>query len=203
MARPSNPDLVKTIHQLAISEILEKGIESLSMRRLAKKARITPTTIYYYFSDKEDLLSKIKLVGIRDLDNWIFKRIDPEKNASGQMRQFVYAFLDWCVYNLNLAELVFEKLPIKTGDHSISDRDYYRPFFRAVDIFRRGVRNGEFQIENESLFTSLAFAWIYGIVRLHMHNVFIPEHRNNLDKLTDYMLDFIFQKIMIKEHINE
>ena len=203
MPRPSNPLLVKTIHQLAISEILENGVKNLSIRKLAKKAGVTPTTIYYYFSDKEDLLSKIKLERIRDLDNWIIKRINPEKNASEQIRQFVYAFLDWCVQNINIAELIFEKLPNLSGEKSIIYRDYYRPFFRVVDILKKGVQSGEFNLENEKLFTSLGFAWIYGIVRLHLHNVFIPEHRNNLDKLTDSMLDFIFQAIKNKEHINE
>ena len=203
MPRPSNPLLVKTIHQLAISEILEKGVKNLSIRKLAKKAGVTPTTIYYYFSDKEDLLSKIKLDRIRDLDNWIIKRINPEKNATEQIRQFVYAFLDWCVQNINIAELIFEKLPNLSGEKSIVYRDYYRPFFRVVDILKKGVQSGEFNLENEKLFTSLGFAWIYGIVRMHLHDVFIPEHRNNLDKLTDSMLDFILQGIKNKEHINE
>ena len=203
MPRPSNPLLVKTIHQLAISEILEKGVKNLSIRKLAKKAGVTPTTIYYYFSDKEDLLSKIKLDRIRDLDNWIIKRINPEKNATEQIRQFVYAFLDWCVQNINIAELIFEKLPNLSGEKSIVYRDYYRPFFRVVDILKKGVQSGEFNLENEKLFTSLGFAWIYGIVRMHLHDVFIPEHRNNLDKLTDSMLDFILQGIKKKEHKNE
>ena len=49
-----------------------------------------------------------------------------------------------------------------------------------------------------------AVSWAgYFLLRLHMYNGFIPEHRNNLDRLTDYMLDFIFQKITKKEHINE
>ena len=203
MPRPSNPLLVKTIHQLAISEILENGVKNLSIRKLAKKAGVTPTTIYYYFSDKEDLLSKIKLDRIRDLDNWIIKRINPEKNATEQIRQFVYAFLDWCVQNINIAELIFEKLPNLSEKKSIIYRDYYRPFFRVVDILKKGVQSGEFNLENEKLFTSLGFAWIYGIVRMHLHDVFIPEHRNNLDKLTDSMLDFILQGIKNKEHINE
>ena len=203
MPRPSNPLLVKTIHQLAISEILEKGVKNLSIRKLAKKAGVTPTTIYYYFSDKEDLLSKIKLERIRDLDNWIIKRINPDKNATEQIRQFVYAFLDGCVQNINIAELIFEKLPNLSGKKSIIYRDYYRPFFRVVDILKKGVHSGEFNLENEKLFTSLGFAWIYGIVRMHLHDVFIPEHRNNLDKLTDSMLDFILQGIKKKEHINE
>ena len=147
MPRPSNPLLVKTIHQLAISEILEKGVKNLSIRKLAKKAGVTPTTIYYYFSDKEDLLSKIKLDRIRDLDNWIIKLINPEKNATEQIRQFVYAFLDWCVQNINIAELIFEKLPNLSGEKSIIYRDYYRPFFRVVDILKKGVHNGEFKLE--------------------------------------------------------
>ena len=150
-----------------------------------------------------DLLSKIKLDGIRDLDNLIIKRINPEKNATEQIRQYVYAFLDWCVQNINIAELIFEKLPNLSGEKSIIYRDYYRPFFRVVDILKKGVQRGEFNLKNEKLFTSLGFAWIYGIVRMHLHDVFIPEHRNNLDKLTDSMLDFILQGIKNKEHINE
>ena len=94
-------------------------------------------------------------------------------------------------------------MPNLSGEKSIVYRDYYRPFFRVVDILKKGVQSGEFNLENEKLFTSLGFAWIYGSVRMHLHDVFIPEHRNNLDKLTDSMLDFIIQGIKKKEQINE
>ena len=46
------------------------------MRNLAKNAGITPTTIYYYFKNKEDLLDQVKLYAISDLDAYLNLKIE-------------------------------------------------------------------------------------------------------------------------------
>ena len=68
MARPANPELIEKLILLTINDIHEHGTKKLSMRNLATKANITPTTIYYYFENKEDLLDQVKLYAISDLD---------------------------------------------------------------------------------------------------------------------------------------
>jgi TetR/AcrR family transcriptional regulator, multidrug resistance operon repressor len=55
--RDSNKeDIVK---QKAIQLLVEKGIEGFSMNRLAKESKISVATLYIYYSDKDDLITKI------------------------------------------------------------------------------------------------------------------------------------------------
>jgi TetR/AcrR family transcriptional repressor of multidrug resistance operon len=61
MPRPPNPDLIRTIKNIVATEVQKKGVDGLSLRHIAKCAGITPSTIYYYFENKEDLLNAIKL----------------------------------------------------------------------------------------------------------------------------------------------
>src|SRR5690606_10552707 len=48
--------LRKNILQAASQEFLEHGYEDFSLRRVAERIGYTPTTIYLYFRNKDDLL---------------------------------------------------------------------------------------------------------------------------------------------------
>jgi AcrR family transcriptional regulator len=50
------PELRETILQAAQELFLEVGFEHFSMRRLARKVGYSPTTLYIYFRDKQDII---------------------------------------------------------------------------------------------------------------------------------------------------
>lgn len=47
------------IRQEAIKMIVENGFDGFSMQKLAKKAAISPSTIYVYFKSREDLVNQL------------------------------------------------------------------------------------------------------------------------------------------------
>lgn len=195
MSRPANPQLVESIIKLSLKAIQENGAQNLSMRSLADQANITPTTIYYYFKNKDDLMEQINLWGINNLDDYINARIKPRSSPKIQLRQLITAFIDWCIKNHFLAEVLFENMTPNPGFNPQTIRKYYRTFFRASSIIKAGNETGDFTVENENMFVTVGFAWLYGLVNLHIHNTFIPDHRNKLDELINYVLDFIFKQI--------
>src|SRR5690606_19425317 len=47
------------IKEKALEMVVKCGFDGFSMQKLAKKARISPATIYIYFKDKEDLILQL------------------------------------------------------------------------------------------------------------------------------------------------
>jgi len=198
LARPANPELVEKIILLTIEEIHQNGTQSISMRKLSKKVNITPTTIYYYFKNKDDLLDQVKLYAISDLDTFLKDNIDTEKLYSHQLKSAIYAFIDWNIKNYNLSGILFEKLPGTKSFNTKSTREYYKPLFRLISILRNGHRNNEFNVPNPSLLATAGFGWLYGIVKLHIQNVFIPDYRDKMDEITELTTNIIINQITIK-----
>jgi len=57
--RPKNLEKEQAIRTVAMQIIAEKGLENLTMQKLAKIANISPRTIYIKYDNKEDLLVKL------------------------------------------------------------------------------------------------------------------------------------------------
>jgi len=188
MSRPGNPELINEIQQIAVNEIAVKGTDGISMRQVASQAGISPTTIYYYYQDKDNLIESIKQMTIDHMDRFITSKIDPDSTNEEQAAAFCKAFVGWCIENRNLADLLFEKLPSNPEATTKTMNKYYKTFLRAVKVLKAGNESGEFKIEDEGLEATLAFAWLYGIVKLHMHNALLPQHRDNLDLLVDKII---------------
>jgi AcrR family transcriptional regulator len=56
-SKDENKEIV--IRDKAIEMIVKEGFHGLSMHKLAKAAEISPSTIYIYFTNKEDMLNKL------------------------------------------------------------------------------------------------------------------------------------------------
>jgi len=200
MARPANPELIEKIIILTIEEIKQNGTLGISMRNLAKNAGITPTTIYYYFKNKEDLFDQVKLYAISDLDAYLNLKIMKSKSYTNQLKTAIHAFIDWNIKNHNLAEILFEKLPEFQGMSSKSSKEYYKPLFRFISILRKGHQNNEFNVPNPSLLATAGFGWMYGLVKLHIQNIYIPKYRNKLDILTEITINTILNQISLQDY---
>lgn len=55
-ARPGNPDLAESIIRATADIVEERGPEGVTMRAVADRIGYSPTTIYLYFENKDDLL---------------------------------------------------------------------------------------------------------------------------------------------------
>lgn len=61
MPRPTADQIRAKIQAALVQEVAEKGIGSVAMGLVAKRAGVSPGTIYLHFENKDDLLQKIYL----------------------------------------------------------------------------------------------------------------------------------------------
>ncbi len=57
--RPKDESKETAIREAALEMIVTEGFKGTSMQKLAKKANVSPATIYLYFENREDLLNKV------------------------------------------------------------------------------------------------------------------------------------------------
>jgi len=192
MPRPFNPDLIKRIKQIVAGEIRKKGVDGLSVRHIAKCAGITPTTIYYYFKSKEDLLNTIKLSVVQEMDEYILSRLQPETSPLKQVEELIKAFIDWSLKNPQLMDLVFSTLPPQIDLDEKSIKTYYNSQFRGIELMEEIVaEDSEAGAKDPKVDCSIYFGMIYGTVKLHLEKRTLPEFWDDPSPIFQRLVEMI------------
>jgi AcrR family transcriptional regulator len=185
MSRPRNPELVEAILDAAEHQAARKGYSSVTMRGLARKVGVTPTTLYYYFSDKEALFEAVKFRILGSLDTHIRESIDPDASPADRLFQLMVIFLRWMVREKHRAELVFESLPPKTELSEEDFEQYYRVQLYAEDLIKRGVEGGELTVADPEVESNVWLSLLYGTAKLHAERRLSPRFWKSIDPLVE------------------
>ena len=195
MSRPPNPQLIETIQNIVAEEIQTKGTEGVTLRLIAQRAGITPTTIYYYFKNKEELFDKIKFNVTRNLHDYILARVDPQASAKDQFQMLIQAFIDWSIAHPKLLDLVFETLPPKTDLRRSELEALYQSQYRIIAIIEQKIKEGELKVVNPQLDSTILIGLVYGVVKLYLNKRVLPEYWDDITPLQDRMMEIIYQII--------
>ncbi|MEM1037472.1 MAG: TetR/AcrR family transcriptional regulator [Pseudomonadota bacterium] len=61
MARPTREEIEHNIRKAVVQTVVEQGIGSVSVGEIAKRAKVSPGTIYLHHANKEDMLQSVYL----------------------------------------------------------------------------------------------------------------------------------------------
>lgn len=61
MPRPSSEEIQSKIRTALVAEVADKGIGGVAMGPVAKRAGVSPGTLYLHYENKEDMLQKVYL----------------------------------------------------------------------------------------------------------------------------------------------
>lgn len=106
-ARPANPHLASDIISATASIVEERGPEGITMREVADRVGYSPTTLYLYFKNKEQLLDET----VNRAYEWFADRIEAAEKGDSPLdsiRSAAHAYLDWGLENPAMYRLMFE-----------------------------------------------------------------------------------------------
>ncbi len=106
MSRLSTEQRQAMIIDEAIKIIHAEGYQSLSIRELAKKVKISEPAIYRHFLNKEDIILGI-LNRMLDFDHLLEKEILTKKSAQNKIRQFIRFHFEFLEKNLEMTSILF------------------------------------------------------------------------------------------------
>lgn len=195
MTRPANPQLINLIQDIVAEEIQAKGIEGVTLRLIAKRAGISPTTIYYYFKNKEELLDKIKFNVTRELDEYIFARLNPNDSAEQKFKALIDAFIDWSISHPKLLDLVFDTLPPKINLTEAEMAQLYQTNFKIIELLEQAAIAKGHPIENAKANSTIFIGLAYGVVKLFLNKRVLPEYWEDITPLKERIIEIIINTI--------
>ena len=153
------------ILEAAIRMFERDGYEGFSLRQVAESIGYTPTTIYLYFKDKEDLLFAVCSQGFSTFNEALQTAYDAHTDPSERMQALGWAYFEFGMsYPLHYQVMFMQRSEwvLKAADEEEGSNSFMIQMNAVIEAMKAGmIRMGD-PIET----TNLIWSGIHGIVSL-------------------------------------
>lgn len=165
--RPKDENKELAVREAALEMIVKEGFKGMSMQKLAKKAKVSPATLYLYFENREDLLNKLYLEVRNRSHEAALKNFDPEMNfAEGLKLLWLNRYRYFIKHPLDFFFIEqFISSPLVAAAAQMEDTAYKLPLQKfAKNAFSRGeIVDVTFEV-----YWPIAFAPLYQMLRFQL-----------------------------------
>ncbi len=160
------------VKQKAIDLIVKGGVDAFSMQKLAKAAKVSPATLYIYYKDKEDLISKLGSEAAQLLvDATLLGFTEDMEFEEGMYIQWKNRS-SFAINNPDI-NIFYDKLRHSSYSHKLTDQ--IRSSFKnpMKNFILKAIREKKLRKMDPGLFWPLAIGPLYSLVKFHMDGVSI------------------------------
>jgi AcrR family transcriptional regulator len=178
---------LNSILKAASTVIAKDGYEGASVRKVAAKAGVGLSGIYYYFKNKDELLYAIQSSTFTTLVDLLKERLSGLENPKDRLRAAIRNHFEFFVNNINDLKVCVHEIESLSGDYYKDVLEIRREYFELVkDIIAENLpEGGKLDPALVSLYLFGSLNWIY-----MWYN---PQINSDVTVLTDHLMT-IFTK---------
>lgn len=183
----------KLIRQKALEMIVQHGFEGLSMQKLAKKANVSPATIYIYFRHKEDLIVQLAVEVSNKMMAATIKNFQPQMHFKEGLKIQWQNRAKYCMkYPLDMKFL--EQVRHSPFDAKVAKLTE-KKFIEIMGIFvSTAIKRKELQPVPIEVLWAIAFAPLYVLVEFHMNKIAFKPGKKFV--LNSRMMNLALEKVV-------
>jgi len=173
-------------------QLREVGVESLSLRALARGIGVSQTAPYRHFEDKNQLLVALATKGYREL----FSALEAAKSAAAenpadQLRGLAHCYINFSSANPELFKLMFGP-SLESGEEETELRIVTRATLNLVrSVMQSGIERGDFAQQDVDYLSNAAWSSIYGLAILAIDSPELFERHIEINKQIDFGLNLM------------
>jgi len=184
-------EMKELILETAMKLFLEEGFGNVSLRHIAEKIEYSPSTIYLYFKDKDEILYALHTEGFNEL----YRRqqaIPPTKDPLQRIRKHGEVYIKFALENHEYYNLMF----IMRGPaRKFENGEEWNVGLRSYEFFRKDVRAaidaGVFQPADPDVATFALWSLVHGIVALILRKRCTMMDPDQLPVVAQKALEFV------------
>jgi len=154
----------------AAREIIRtEGVDALSMRTLAEKVDYSPSALYKYFNNKEEIIEALRQEGWSQMESLFRSRVHRDQTSTGTLLEAALSYLELGERYPELYQLMFNSTVNAPSDLKQVESD--PKFIVLMDMIRKSVDSGDFNLpETMTLLEYRYLAWfvLHGICMLKL-----------------------------------
>lgn len=135
---------MELIYQTTIELLNEIGLSGISMSKIAKRAGISSSSIYFYFESKEDLLIKLYFNLKDQMHQMMFKDVTVDMTVKDAFEKILRNYSNYIANNKANFLLMEQFLDSPFIRKRCNDQNggVFKPMY---NLFERGIREGIFK----------------------------------------------------------
>lgn len=194
----------KRILDTALELIIQDGFQQFSMRNLASRLGITATTIYNYYSNKDEINIMIRMHGFELLYNELERSYAKHTDPLARLKSMIRSYFKFGIQYPDYYDIMFNRRtpkyldyvgtkmePIARTERETTLRNYAITE-KAISELRE--ENGVFSSEQIMLKTIHMWSEAHGIISLYNSNLF-KEIYPDQSSLMDHLIDEVVTRI--------
>src|SRR5215212_2372121 len=171
-------DVRQAILDAAAELFREHGYERFSLRQVAERIGYSPTTIYLYFTDKDDLLFTVADVGFTRFGEQLVAAAASTDDPVVRLAALGRAYIDFGIQNPAYYQLMF----MQRGDFLMGNRaGECEPRIDSFGVLQQAVRDainaGALRTGDAAPYADALWALVHGIVAMAITMPFFPAER--------------------------
>ncbi len=186
------------VKEKAMELVVAEGVDGFSMNKLAKACEISVATLYIYYKDKDDLITKIATEEAERMNSIVLAGFDPDASFETGLRQ------QW----KNRARHMLENPLAAMFAEALRSSSYHETAFKNVAgafkenmgrFMKNALERGEVDAMPLEVYWSVAFAPLYNLVRFHNEGRSIGGKKFVLnDKILWQTFDYVLKALKKK-----
>ncbi|MFZ5565243.1 MAG: TetR/AcrR family transcriptional regulator [Thermodesulfobacteriota bacterium] len=105
----------------ALEIIIQEGFENLSLRKIASRLGVTPTTLYNYYSNKDELNLMIRVRGFEKLFDLMTKQAKPHTDIEPRFKAMLRGYVEFGLTYPSYYDIMFNLHTPKYLDYMGTD----------------------------------------------------------------------------------
>jgi AcrR family transcriptional regulator len=171
-------DLRATILHAASRLFAEQGYEHFSLRQVAEMIGYSPTTIYLYFKNKDDLLFAVVEEGFDSFGAQLAAAAAAVADPLARLNAIGRAYIDFGLQNPVHYQLMFmQRADFLIGHRPGEEQPRIYAFRVLQDTVQYGIDSGAVLPGDVEAYSDALWALVHGVVALAISMPFIPAER--------------------------
>lgn len=196
-------ELKAKILQTAKELFMEHGYEATSIRNIAERIEYSPTTIYLYFKDKDDIFYALHREGFVLLNQY-FRPLGHVANPFERLKAISKAYITFAIENGELYDLMFilqSPMDALKKEKNMKDDPNWEEgnnaFAFLVNTIEECIAQGSFKGMNAEILAFTTWSMVHGVCSLEIRNrcsVISEENQKDLAQRACEMINEILDR---------
>lgn len=155
-----------TVREKALELLVHNGFDGFSMQKLAKAATVSPATLYIYFKDKEDLITRLGIEEGNKMIDATLKGFDPGMSFADGLKVQWKNRASFCINHPVSAKFLEQ---IKHSPYNLAvSKGFHDRLKEVMKLFiSNAIKNKELRPIPIEVLWPVIFAPLYALIQFH------------------------------------
>jgi AcrR family transcriptional regulator len=156
--------LRQDILEVSRNLLVKDGFGKMSMRKIAKRAGVSATSIYLHFQNKDELLLALIESSITKLSAALEENLTESDDSITKLEKMAQAFVDFALENPQEYEIIYMVRPEEMPKFPKEKFQQIRKIYELLaDIISEGKRAGALDVDDPLMSSYMIWAQLHGV----------------------------------------